>query len=116
MEFNYSESNAYSLRLKKLSRATLSLVRARACVHILDTVAERSALMEDVYPALYRHCKRRGYDFRMVDLRQGVGGPAANRHDTARLHVETVRRCQGTPGPNFVVRAQSIPSWLTGYM
>lgn len=68
--------------------------------------------MEDVYPALYLHCKRRGYDFRMVDLRQGVGNPAANRHDTAQLHVETVRRCQETQGPNFVVRAGDM-SWET---
>ena len=68
--------------------------------------------MEGVYPALYRHCKRRGFDFRMVDLRQGVGGPTANRHDTARIHLEAIRRCQDTPGPNFVVRALSKSSWL----
>ncbi|KAJ3585371.1 hypothetical protein NHX12_014092, partial [Muraenolepis orangiensis] len=75
--------------------------------------------MEEVYPALYRHCKRRGYDFRMVDLRQGVGGPASNRHDTAQLHVETIRRCQESPGSIFVLflgqkhEVQSPPSTVS---
>ncbi|CAL8384570.1 unnamed protein product, partial [Arctogadus glacialis] len=89
------------------------------CGGYKDTVAERSALMEGVYPALYRHCKRRGFDFRMVDLRQGVGGPTANRHDTARIHLETIRRCQETPGPNFVLflgqkhEEPSVPSTVS---
>lgn len=69
-----------------------------------DTVAERSALMEIVYPRLYLYCKQRGYDFRMVDLRWGVGTPVAERHDTVELHVENLLRCQETQGPNFIVR------------
>ena len=69
-----------------------------------DTVAERSALMDNVYPRLYLYCKQRGYDFRMVDLRRGVGNPVAEHHDTVELHVENLQQCQGTQGPNFVVR------------
>uniref|UniRef100_A0A3P8SRB6 DUF4062 domain-containing protein n=1 Tax=Amphiprion percula TaxID=161767 RepID=A0A3P8SRB6_AMPPE len=69
-----------------------------------DTVVERSALMENVYPRLYLYCKQRGYDFRMVDLRWGVENPTAEQHDTIKLHVENLQQCQKTLGPNFIVR------------
>uniref|UniRef100_A0A667XZY0 DUF4062 domain-containing protein n=1 Tax=Myripristis murdjan TaxID=586833 RepID=A0A667XZY0_9TELE len=74
------------------------------CVCDSDTVAERGALMENVYPRLYAYCKQRGCDFRMVDLRWGVGDPVADRHDTVELHLDNLRRCQETHGANFVVR------------
>ncbi|XP_068569793.1 NACHT domain- and WD repeat-containing protein 1 [Cebidichthys violaceus] len=89
------------------------------CGGYKDTVAERSAFMENVYPRLYLYCKQRGYDFRMVDLRWGVGTPVAERHDTVELHVETLRRCQATQGPNFILfvghkyEVQSPPSTIT---
>ena len=60
--------------------------------------------METVFPRLYLYCKQRGYDFRMVDLRWGVGDPVSDRHDTAELHVEALAQCQETLGPNFIVR------------
>ncbi len=69
----------------------------------VDTVPERSALMESVYPRLYLHCKQRGYDFRMIDLRSGVGDPVSDSHDLAEMHMETLRRCQETEGPTFIV-------------
>ncbi|XP_067301621.1 uncharacterized protein [Pseudorasbora parva] len=71
------------------------------CGGYKDTVPERSALMESVYPRLYLHCKQRGYDFRMIDLRAGVGDPFSDHHDLAEMHMETLRRCQETEGPNF---------------
>lgn len=70
---------------------------------LVDTTSERSALMESVYPRLYLHCKQRGYDFRMIDLRAGVGDPASDHHDLPELHMETLKRCQETEGPNFFV-------------
>lgn len=78
------------------------------CVFDADTVAERSALMENVYPRLYLYCKQRGYDFRMVDLRSGVQTPVSERHDTVELHVETLKQCQKTQGPNFIVRCHPV--------
>ncbi|XP_026122513.1 uncharacterized protein LOC113105579 isoform X3 [Carassius auratus] len=73
------------------------------CGGYKDTVPERSALMESVYPRLYLHCKQRGYDFRMIDLRSGVGDPVSDNHDLAEMHMETLRRCQETEGPTFIV-------------
>ncbi|KAK9972217.1 hypothetical protein ABG768_025540 [Culter alburnus] len=73
------------------------------CGGYKDTVPERSALMESVYPRLYLHCKQRGYDFRMIDLRAGVGDPVSDHHDLAEMHMETLRHCQETEGPNFFV-------------
>ncbi|KAK5848731.1 hypothetical protein PBY51_006323 [Eleginops maclovinus] len=74
------------------------------CGGYKDTVAERSALMENVYPRLYLYCKQRGYDFRMTELSWGVEAPAAEHHDTVELHVENLKSCQETQGPNFIVR------------
>ncbi|KTG05120.1 hypothetical protein cypCar_00003125, partial [Cyprinus carpio] len=59
--------------------------------------------MESVYPRLYLHCKQRGYDFRMIDLRSGAGDPVSDNHDLAEMHMETLRRCQETEGPTFIV-------------
>ncbi|XP_050970848.1 uncharacterized protein LOC127168239 isoform X2 [Labeo rohita] len=73
------------------------------CGGYKDTVPERSALMETVYPRLYLHCKQRGYDFRMIDLRSGVGDPVSDNHDLAEMHMETLRRCQETEGLTFFV-------------
>ena len=74
------------------------------CVCVTDTVAERSTLMENVFPRLYLYCIKRGYGFKMVDLRLGVGDPVWDTHDTAELHVDALRQCQQTEGPNCVVR------------
>ncbi|XP_071334325.1 uncharacterized protein [Trachinotus anak] len=89
------------------------------CGGYKDTVAERHALMENIYPRLYLYCKQRGYDFRMIDLRWGVGNPVAERHDTVELHVENLQRCQETQGPNIILfvgqkcEVQSLPSTIT---
>lgn len=80
------------------------------CIYVFDsdTVAERSALMENVYPRLYLYCKQRGYEFSMVDLRLGVGTPIAEHHDTVELHVENLQQCQKTQGPNLIVRYHPV--------
>ncbi|KAJ8416550.1 hypothetical protein AAFF_G00358380 [Aldrovandia affinis] len=71
------------------------------CGGYKDTVAERTALMEEAYPQLYLFCKQRGHDLRMVDLRQGVEDPVTDRNEAVVLHVETLQECQETQGPNF---------------
>ncbi|XP_036452929.1 uncharacterized protein LOC118826148 [Colossoma macropomum] len=89
------------------------------CGGYRDTVAERSALMERVYPQLYLHCKQRGFDFRMVDLRRGMADPVSDHHGSAELHVEMLKKCQETEGPNFYLfmgqkhEVQSIPTIIS---
>ncbi|XP_055012622.1 uncharacterized protein LOC129409841 [Boleophthalmus pectinirostris] len=71
------------------------------CGGYKDSVVERGALMDIVYPRLYLYCKQRGYDFRMIDLRCGVGNPISEHHDTARLHLDTLKKCQETQCSGF---------------
>lgn len=59
--------------------------------------------MDSVYPQLYLYCKQRGYDFRMIDLRRGVEDPVTDHHDSVELHLEMLKMCQETEGPNFFV-------------
>ncbi|XP_058251141.1 NACHT domain- and WD repeat-containing protein 1 [Hemibagrus wyckioides] len=83
------------------------------------TVAERTALMESVYPQLYLYCKQRGYDFRMIDLRRGVEDPVTDHHESVELHLEMLKRCQETEGPSFFLftgqkhEFQSLPTIIS---
>ncbi|KAB5579452.1 hypothetical protein PHYPO_G00195220 [Pangasianodon hypophthalmus] len=89
------------------------------CGGYRDTVAERTALMESVYPQLYLYCKQRGYDFRMIDLRRGVEDPVTDHHDSVELHLEMLKKCQETEGPNFFLftgqkhEIQSLPTTIS---
>ncbi|KAG7461821.1 hypothetical protein MATL_G00195090 [Megalops atlanticus] len=89
------------------------------CGGYKDTVAERTALMEKAYPHLYLFCKQRGYDFRMVDLRWGVEDAVTERNDTETLHVETLKECQESQGPNFFLftgqkhEVQTLPASMS---
>uniref|UniRef100_H3AUK9 Nephrocystin 3-like N-terminal domain-containing protein n=1 Tax=Latimeria chalumnae TaxID=7897 RepID=H3AUK9_LATCH len=68
-----------------------------------DTEPERHALIEKVYPSLYRFCKEKGYEFRMFDLRWGVKDGVSNSNNLMALHLETLKQCQESEGLNFVV-------------
>uniref|UniRef100_H3AUK8 Uncharacterized protein n=1 Tax=Latimeria chalumnae TaxID=7897 RepID=H3AUK8_LATCH len=68
-----------------------------------DTEPERHALIEKVYPSLYRFCKEKGYEFRMFDLRWGVKDGVSNSNNLMALHLETLKQCQESEGLNFVL-------------
>ncbi|TSK82214.1 NACHT domain- and WD repeat-containing protein 1 [Bagarius yarrelli] len=88
------------------------------CGGYKDTVEERTALMESVYPHLYLYCKQRGYDFKMIDLRRGVEDPVTDHHNSVQLHLEMLTKCQETKGPNFLLLTgqkhefQSLPTTI----
>nr|XP_005989550.2 PREDICTED: NACHT and WD repeat domain-containing protein 2-like [Latimeria chalumnae] len=69
----------------------------------MDTEPERHALIEKVYPSLYRFCKEKGYEFRMFDLRWGVKDGVSNSNNLMALHLETLKQCQESEGLNFVL-------------
>lgn len=85
------------------SHAVFELRLSMIFLTCVDTVAERTALMESVYPQLYLYCKQRGYDFRMIDLRRGVEDPVTDHHESVELHLEMLKRCQETEGLSFFV-------------
>ncbi|XP_043919446.1 NACHT and WD repeat domain-containing protein 2-like [Protopterus annectens] len=71
------------------------------CGGYKDTEPERTALLQKAYPQLYTYCKERGYNFRLCDLRWGVRDGVNNNNNMLTLHLETLRQCLETEGPNF---------------
>jgi WD40 repeat protein len=77
-----------------------------------DFTAERQALQREVFPKLERYCAERGAHFQAVDLRWGITEEAQREHDTMRICLEEVRRCQHlSPRPNFAVLLGDRYGW-----
>ena len=77
-----------------------------------DFIAEREALQKEVFPQLDRYCAERGARFEAVDLRWGITEEAQREHDTMRICLEEVRRCQQlSPRPNFAVLLGDRYGW-----
>jgi hypothetical protein len=77
-----------------------------------DFIAEREALQQEVFPKLERYCAERGARFEAVDLRWGITEEAQREHDTMRICLEEVRRCQQlSPRPNFAVLLGDRYGW-----
>jgi hypothetical protein len=77
-----------------------------------DFSAEREALQQRVFPELEKFCAERGARFQAVDLRWGITEEAQQEHDTLRICLEEVRRCQElSPRPNFAVLLGDRYGW-----
>jgi len=77
-----------------------------------DFVAEREALQKLVFPELEKFCAARGARFQAIDLRWGITEEAQREHDTLRICLEEVRRCQElSPRPNFAVLLGDRYGW-----
>jgi hypothetical protein len=77
-----------------------------------DFVAEREALQKRVFPELEKFCAERGARFQAIDLRWGITEEAQQEHDTLRICLEEVRRCQAlSPRPNFAVLLGDRYGW-----
>jgi hypothetical protein len=77
-----------------------------------DFIAEREALQQVVFPELETYCAKHGARFQAVDLRWGVTEEVQREHDTMRVCLEEVRRCQQlSPRPNFVVLLGDRYGW-----
>lgn len=77
-----------------------------------DFVVEREALQNRVFPELEKFCAERGARFQAVDLRWGITEEAQREHNTLRICLEEVRRCQVlSPRPNFAVLLGDRYGW-----
>ncbi len=77
-----------------------------------DFIVEREALQKVVFPELEAYCAKRGARFQAVDLRWGITEEAQREHDTMRICLEEVRRCQQlSPRPNFAVLLGDRYGW-----
>jgi hypothetical protein len=92
--------------------AGLSVFRLFVSSTFADFVQERKALQEIVFPELEGFCQQRGASFQAVDLRWGITEEAQCQHDTMRICLEEVRRCQAlSPKPNFAVLLGERYGW-----
>jgi hypothetical protein len=77
-----------------------------------DFEAERKALQEHVFPELEEFCRLRGATFQAIDLRWGITEDAQREHETMRICLEELRRCQElSPKPNFVALLGDRYGW-----
>jgi WD40 repeat protein len=77
-----------------------------------DFIAEREALQKEVFPELEKYCAERGARFQAVDLRWGITEEAQREHETMRICLEEIRRCQKlSPRPNFAVLLGDRYGW-----
>ena len=74
--------------------------------------AERDLLHTGAFRVLREHCKSRGFQFQVVDLRWGVSDEAAWDQRTESLCLEEIARCRRvTPHPNFVALVGQRYGW-----
>lgn len=77
-----------------------------------DFIVEREALRQNVFPRLEQYCAERGAQFQAIDLRWGITEQAQREHNTLRICLEEVRRCQQlSPRPNFAVLLGNRYGW-----
>ena len=77
-----------------------------------DMKAERAILQEDVFKRLKEDCRKRGAVFQDIDLRWGVTEEATKTHQTMRICLNEIARCQNiSPKPNFIVLLGDRYGW-----
>ncbi len=77
-----------------------------------DMKAERAILQEDVFKRLKEDCRKRGAIFQDIDLRWGVTEEATKIHQTMKICLSEIARCQNiSPKPNFIVLLGDRYGW-----
>jgi WD40 repeat protein len=77
-----------------------------------DFRLERQALQSIVFPRLERYCAEQGGTYQAVDLRWGISERARKSHETMRICLQEIRRCQElSPRPNFVALVGNRYGW-----
>ena len=79
-----------------------------------DFQAEREKLRAEVWPRLEALCAAHGASFHIVDLRWGISPSVATTHDTIKICLDEVIRCQQLsprPKPNFLMLIGDRYGW-----
>lgn len=79
-----------------------------------DFQAEREKLRAEVWPRLEALCAAHGASFHVVDLRWGISPSVATTHDTIKICLDEVIRCQQLsprPKPNFLMLIGDRYGW-----
>ena len=77
-----------------------------------DLKEERNALQENVFPTLRKLCMEHRFRFQAIDLRWGVSEEASRSHETMRICLQEIKRCQKvTPKPNFIILLGDRYGW-----
>ena len=77
-----------------------------------DLKEERNALQSHVFPRLRELCAEYGCRFQAIDLRWGIREEASLDHQTMRICIDEIVRCQKTtPRPNFVILLGDRYGW-----
>ena len=77
-----------------------------------DFQAERERLRRDVWGRMETWCAARGASFQVVDLRWGITEDVALSHETIKVCLDEVKRCQLlSPRPSFVMLLGDRYGW-----
>ncbi|TWT94473.1 DUF4062 domain-containing protein [Stieleria varia] len=77
-----------------------------------DFRIERELLNQLVFPRLREFCESRDARFQAIDLRWGISEEATENHQTMRICLDELRRCQSTtPRPNFLMLLGDRYGW-----
>lgn len=81
------------------------VIRVYLCSVGTDSVTERDAFVERVYPRLRAYCRdKHSLEFQVLDLNWGLSPNTLGRQqDSAALRIQEIQRCQDlSAGPNFI--------------
>jgi len=77
-----------------------------------DFQLERELLQQQVFPRLRQFCESRDARFQAIDLRWGINEEATENHQTMRMCLDELHRCQATtPRPNFLMLLGDRYGW-----
>jgi WD40 repeat protein/signal recognition particle GTPase len=77
-----------------------------------DLKDERNALQKKVFPRLKELCLQHGCRFQAIDLRWGVSEEASLDHQTIKICLDEIKRCQKvTQRPNFIILLGDRYGW-----
>jgi hypothetical protein len=70
---------------------------------ISDTVAERTCLIEKVYPDLHTYCRHFGFELQVYDLRWGLRDQSTDDHGLPTTCLKYLQKCQEAPCGGIVL-------------